>query len=251
MPVNGLAGRRFLICGGGSGIGEATALFLAEAGGEVAVADLDGRAAARVAQECGSGDSYTYDQSDPQSVTELFAAVRRRGEINGIAVIAGAHPGKIALLDVEPELFRKIHGINSLGVLLVLQSAVTHLAEDGRSSIVVASSVAGIRPVAQDAIYASSKASAQAVVRAAALEYAAQGIRINAVLPGTVITPLAVSQSSESEIRETSARTLPLRRASESREIASAIAFLLSDDASSMTATELIVDGGLAAAGPV
>lgn len=248
--MNGLAGRRFLVCGGGSGIGEATARFLAESGAAVAVADLDGQAAARVAQECGSEESYAYDQSDPQSVTELFAAAGQQGEINGVALIAGAHPGKIALRDIEPDLFRAIHGVNTLGVLLMLQSAVAHLATDGRSSIVVASSVAGIRPVAEDAIYASSKAAAQAIVRAAALEYAAQGIRINSVLPGSVITPLAVSQSPEAEIHETAARTLPIRRPSKSREIASTIAFLLSDDASSITATELIADGGLAASGP-
>lgn len=248
--MNGIAGRRFLVCGGGSGIGEATARFLAERGADVAVADLDEHAAARVAQECSSEESYTYDQSDPQSVTELFAAVSQKGEINGVAVVAGAHPGKVGLQDIEPGLFRKIHGVNSLGVLLMLQSAVTHLAKDGRSSIVVASSVAGIRPVAGDAIYASSKAAAQAIVRAAALEYAPEGIRINSVLPGSVITPLAVSQSSEAEIHEAAARTLPIRRPSASREIASTIAFLLSDDASSITATELIADGGLAASGP-
>ncbi|MGC0251848.1 SDR family NAD(P)-dependent oxidoreductase [Pseudactinotalea sp. Z1748] len=248
--MNGLADRRYLVCGAGSGIGEATAHFLAAQGARVAVADLHRDTADRVAEEIGTSDSYAYDQGDPTSVEEFFDAAAGAGPIHGVAIVAGAHPGKIPLQDVDPELFRRIHGVNALGVLTMLQSATRRLVRDGRSAIVVTSSVAGIRPVAQDAIYASSKAAAQAIVRSAALEYAAEGIRINSVLPGSVLTPLAISQSSEAQIQEVAARTLPIRRPSASQEIASTIAFLLSDDASSITATELVVDGGLAAAGP-
>ncbi len=248
--MNGLADRRFLVCGAGSGIGEATAHFLAEQGARVVAADLDGDAAARVAQEISSGESFAYDQSDPASVEAFFEAAAGAGPIHGVAIVAGAHPGKIPLQDIDPQLFRRIHDVNALGVLTMLQNATRRLVRDGRSAIVVTSSVAGIRPVAQDAIYASSKAAAQAIVRSAALEYAHEGIRINSVLPGSVITPLAISQSSEAQIHEVAARTLPIGRPSESREIASTIAFLLSDDASSITAIELVVDGGLAATGP-
>jgi len=135
-------------------------------------------------------------------------------------------------------------------VMNVLQRAIAAVVDDGRSSIVVVSSVAGIRPEIRDAIYASSKAAAQAIVRSIALEVAARGIRVNSVLPGSAVTPLAMSLASLEAIESDAARTIPLGRSADSAEVASAIAFLLSDDASYITGTELIVDGGLFANSP-
>ena len=122
--------------------------------------------------------------------------------------------------------------------------------DDRRSSLVVVSSVAGIRPELHDAVYASSKAAVQAIARSAALELAPSGIRVNSLLPGSVITPLALSLLSRDEIVAAAERILPMRRPAEPSELAGAIAFLLSDDASHVTGTELIVDGGLFANSP-
>ncbi|MBN9620914.1 MAG: SDR family oxidoreductase [Actinobacteria bacterium] len=249
--MRGLAGRRFVVCGGASGIGEGTARRLVDEGGAVVVADRDADAAARVAGELGErAVSIGYEQGDPESVARLFRAVAAGGPVNGVAVVSGVHPGRIPLADVTVAAQRRVHDVNVLGVLLVLQQAVAAVADDGRSSIVAVGSVAGIRPVEQDAVYASSKAAAQAAVRSVALECASRGIRVNSVLPGSALTPLASSLRPIEAIREEAVRSIPLGRPAESAEVASAIAFLLSDDASYITATELVVDGGLFAGHP-
>lgn len=249
--MRGLRGRRYLVAGGGSGIGEATAARLAEEGALVAVADRNAEAAAGVAARIGAGAApFSYEQSDPASVARLFEQVAAGGPIHGVALVAGVHPGSIPLAHITAEEFTRVHEVNARGVLIVLQHAVPALEPDGRGSIVVVSSVAGIRPVQNDAVYASSKAAAQAVVRSVALEVAHLGIRVNSVLPGSAITPLALSQSPLEEIERGAREAIPMRRPSSAAEVASAIAFLLSDDASSITGTELIVDGGLAAGRP-
>lgn len=253
--MRGLAGRRFLVCGGGSGIGEATAERLAAEDAVVIIADRHADAAARVVAKLPKpAESFQYEQSDPDSVAELFASVTARGPLNGVAVVAGVHPGYIPLTDITVNTFLQVHGVNTLGALLVLQQAVNSLAADGHSSAVVVSSVAGIRPVAKDAVYASSKAAVQAIVRSAALEYAGRGVRVNSVLPGGVITPLAVGQEMVDAIAGGAVKppspSIPLGYAADASELASAIAFLLSDESSHITATEFIVDGGLFAGHP-
>ena len=245
--MKGLEGRRYLVCGGASGLGEATAVRLQEEGAHVVIADRNVDAARDLATALGGCEYFEYDQGDPASITALFDAVSSAGEVNGVALVAGVHPGTRALAEVDPATFRGVHDVNALGILLCLQEAARIVARDDRSSLVVIGSVAGIRPVARNAIYASSKASAQAITRSVALELAGSGIRVNSILPGSAITPLAISQSSLETIREEAERVIPLRRAAEASEVASAICYLLSEDASYITATELIVDGGLAA----
>lgn len=248
--MNGLTGRRFLVCGAASGIGEATALRLAAEGAVVILADRNADSLTSVVQQIPGATAMTYDQGDAASIAALFAKVTAAGALNGVAVVAGVHPGLIPIADVTVDSFRDVHAINSLGVLLVLQQAVAAVARDARSSIAVVSSVAGLRPVARDAVYASSKAAVQAIVRAVALEVAGEGIRVNSVLPGTAITPLVLSESSIDEVWEGAAASIPLRRPATAAEVASTICFLLSDDASHVTAVELLVDGGLAAGRP-
>lgn len=249
--MRGLQGRRFLVAGGASGIGEATAHRLADDGAHVVVADRNADAAERVAGELGADAEWVvYDQGDETSIGELFDTVLAGGPLNGVAVVAGVHPGAVAFADITSATFLDIHRVNVLGVLRMLQLAAAGVVDDRRSSLVVVSSVAGIRPELHDAVYASSKAAVQAIVRSAALEFAPDAIRINSVLPGSVVTPLAVSLTSHEAIVRDAARILPMRKPAESSEVAGAIVFLLSDDASHITGTELIVDGGLFANSP-
>lgn len=247
--MRGLEDRRFLVAGGGSGIGEATARRLVEEGARVVVADRNAAAAERVAAEI-DAEWAAYDQGDAQSIRTLFRAVADGGPINGVAVVAGVHLGAIAIADITTEDYAQVHGVNVLGVLRMIQQAASCVVDDRRSSIVVVGSVAGIRPEVLDAVYASSKAAAQAIVRSAALEFASRGLRLNSVLPGSIVTPLAVSLTSLESIERDATQVLPMGRPGQSAEVASAIAFLLSDEASHITGTELIVDGGLFANSP-
>jgi len=248
--MNGLKGRRFLVCGGASGIGEATVRRLVAEGADVVVADRDASRTAAILAELPRAEAVEYDQGDPDSVAAMFETVASGGRLDGVAVVAGIHPGQIPLADVTPATLARVHGVNAFGVLAVLQHAVAAVTDAGHASIVVVGSVAGIRPVARDAVYASSKASVQAMTRAVALEYAGRGIRVNSVLPGSAITPLAISQGSLEAIHRGAAASIPLGKPATADEVASTVCFLLSDDASHVTATDLIVDGGLAAGGP-
>lgn len=249
--MRGLRDRRFLVAGGASGIGEATVLRLAEEGARVVVADRNGAAAARLAATVGDAAEWVeYDQGDTASIDRLYAAVVDNGPLNGVALVAGVHPGAIAFDDIPTAVFADIHAVNVIGVMRMVQLATRHVVDDRRSSLVVVGSVAGIRPELHDAVYASSKAAVQALTRSAALEFAPRGIRINSVLPGSVITPLAVSLTSHEAIEREARRILPIGVPAAASEIASTIAFLLSDDASHVTASELVVDGGLFANSP-
>jgi NAD(P)-dependent dehydrogenase (short-subunit alcohol dehydrogenase family) len=214
----------------------------------VIIADRDLARATQIAGEIG-GTALGYEQDDPSSVAALFREVAAGGPLHGLAVVAGVHPGHRPLAETTEEGLVAVHGVNAAGVLSCLREAAGALVDDGTAAVVVVGSVAGIRPVARDAVYASSKAAAHAIVRSAALELAPR-IRVNTVVPGFAVTPLSVSQSSREAIDETSERILPLRRPADAAEVASAICFLLSHDASYITATELLVDGGLAASGP-
>lgn len=249
--MRGLDGRRFLVTGGASGIGEATARRLVQEGAVVIVADRNVEAATRAAGELGAGAEWlAYEQSDEDSVADLFSQASSVGPLHGVALVAGVHLGAVSLAGITSNDFSYVHGVNVFGALNVLQRAIDAVVDDGRSSIVVVGSVAGIRPENRDAVYASSKAATQAIVRSMALEVAARGIRLNSVLPGSAVTPLAVSLTSLEEIMSEASRTIPLGRPADSAEIANAIAFLLSSDASYITGTELIVDGGLFANSP-
>jgi NAD(P)-dependent dehydrogenase (short-subunit alcohol dehydrogenase family) len=249
--VRGLEGRRFVVAGGASGIGEATARRLVEEAALVVIADRNAHAAAGIAGQLGPRAEWlAYEQSNEESVAQLFDTVLENGPLHGVAIVAGVHRGAIPLADITSDDYAHVHGVNVRGGLQVVQHAARSVVDDRRSSIVVVGSVAGIRPEIRDAIYASSKAAVQAVVRSAALELAPRGIRVNSVLPGSAVTPLAVSLTSLADIEQEAARIIPLGRAADAAEVASAIAFLLSDDASYITGTELIVDGGLFANSP-
>ena len=246
--MHGIAGRRHLVCGGASGLGEATARRLHAEGATVIVADRDVARAEVIAGEIGAV-ALRYEQDDPASVAALFREVAATGPLHGVSLVAGVHPGQRPLAETTVDGLDAVHAVNVGGILSCLREAAGVLVDDGTGAIVVVGSVAGVRPVERDAVYASSKAAAQAMVRSVALELA-PSIRVNTVLPGLAVTPLSVAQSSRAAIDEASARILPMRRPADAAEVAAAICFLLSSDASYITATELLVDGGLAANGP-
>ena len=122
--MRGLEGRRFLVAGGASGIGEAASHRLAEEGAPVVVADRNAAAAERVAGEIGNRAEWAeYDQGDTASIDRLFATVTSGGPLNGVAVVAGVHPGAIAFADITATAMLDVHRVNVLGVLHMLQDA--------------------------------------------------------------------------------------------------------------------------------
>ena len=132
--MRGLAGRRFLVAGGASGIGEATARRLAEEGALVVIADRNAAAAARIAGDLGTTAEWmVYEQSDAESVVDLFRQVSDAGPLHGVALVAGVHLGSIALADITPTAFAHVHGVNVQGVLRVLQLAVDTVVVDVRN----------------------------------------------------------------------------------------------------------------------
>jgi NAD(P)-dependent dehydrogenase (short-subunit alcohol dehydrogenase family) len=118
----------------------------------------------------------------------------------------------------------------------------------GRGSLLAVGSVAGIRPEANDSIYASSKAALGAALKSCSQEAAAFGVRVNAILPGVIDTPLLRSQLDDVGQMDEISRMIPAQRIGQASEVAAAAAFLLSDEASYITGAELVVDGGLATA---
>lgn len=248
-------GRRAIVTGGAAGIGRATAERLAREGAHVIIADIDEALADETSRAINSGgllaSSHVLDQSQTESIEALAEYLLRDGGVDVVCINAGVHPGNqdFGLLTID--VWDRTHAVNSRGAFLFAQRMVPLLKIRGGGSIVLTGSVAGHRPAARDAAYATTKAALHALGRSLALELAPSGIRVNSVLPGIAATPLSLSQAAEAGVSiDAVARYIPLARVASADEVAAAIVFLASEDASYITGIELIVDGGLAAAGP-
>jgi NAD(P)-dependent dehydrogenase (short-subunit alcohol dehydrogenase family) len=245
----GLDGRAFIVTGGAQGIGEACARRLAVDGAMVAIWDLDAdrgntlatglsRGGARAA--CWRCDVSVKDQVDAALAATLAAFGRIDGLVNNAGIFRAA-----PFLDVTEADWDAVIAVNLKGYFLVGQAVARELAKAGRGAIVNMSSVNGTLAIPSIASYNASKGGIDQLTRAMALALADQGVRVNAVAPGTIATELAraaVLTSDEARARILS-RT-PMKRLGEPREIAEVVAFLLSDAASYMTGEVVFVDGG-------
>ncbi len=147
---------------------------------------------------------------------------------------------------VTANVIDEVHGVNVRGVTILAARMLAKFKAAGHGSLVAIGSVAGLRPEPADAVYASSKAALQAAMTSFSQEVAASGVRVNTVLPGIVDTPLFRSQVTRPGEMDEIASTIPARRIGHASEVAAAVAFLLSEDASYITGAQLVVDGGLA-----
>lgn len=255
--VERFAGARVLVTGGASGIGLAVARRFAAEGAWVAVADRDHQALSAARNDGLSGEWILLDQTSEESVDSMTATLLDNGGVDVVCANAAVHPGRTLLEELTVESWDATHRVNLRGTMLVARAAARLIrarsandrAVAGGGAVVFTSSVAGFRPVAGDARYASSKAGLQALARTVALELAPEGIRVATVLPGFALTPLLMERNGDE--LDTLAAAVPLGRIGRAEEVAAVIAFLASADASYVTATEIIVDGGLAARGPL
>jgi len=233
-----LQGRRIIITGGASGIGRATAALFAKHGAAVAVLD-------RTASPDGVA-SFEVDVSDAASVRQaVAAAVKALGRLDGVVNAAGIFSAA-GLADTSAELFSRTLAINLTGTFLVIQATAPYLLDSGGGSIVNIASGVGITPTGPGSTaYVASKGGVIAMTKALAMELAPT-VRVNVVCPGAVDTPMTQSflRTPSGGVDPAIANRYALRRAADPDELAAAILFLTSGEASFVTGITLPVDGG-------
>jgi len=243
-----LDNRVIAVVGAGSGIGEAVALGCGRQGAKVVCLDLDGAAAAAVAETIsesgGDAESGGLDIAEGQAVTASFDSVRERlGALDGVVCTPAVNVRK-PLLDYSDEEFDRVVDLNLKGSLHVLQSAGRIMRDQGSGSVVVFSSIRSLVVEPGQGVYAATKAGLVQMTRALAVELGEHGVRANAIAPGVVETPLTQPILSDTAWAEAYARRNALGRWAQPEEMVGAAVFLLSDAASYITGSVLFVDGG-------
>jgi NAD(P)-dependent dehydrogenase (short-subunit alcohol dehydrogenase family) len=250
-----LDGKVAVITGAGSGIGRVAASLFAAEGARVVVADVvadqAAAAVAEIVEAGGSALAVTVDVSDEAQVSAMVAAaVRTYGGLDVLFNNAGIFPADDGgILDTPPETWQRVMEVNLKGVWLGCRAAVPAMLDSGGGSIVnVASFVALVGAATAQMAYTASKGGVLAMTRELAVEYARQGIRANSICPGPIETPLLAELLSDPERRQRRLVHIPIGRFGRPEEIARAALFLASDDASFVTGSALVVDGGITAA---
>ena len=248
--MKGLAGKSIIVTGGGSGIGEAVARLMGEAGCRVTVADRNAEAAeasaAAIRAAGGEAHAVTTDVSREADVRAMVdAAIATFGTLDGACNAAGvAQTGKL-LHEVTLDDWDRCHGVNLRGLFLCNKYEVAAMLERKGGAIVNIASTAAMVGFPNGSEYCASKAGVMGLVRGGAIDYATRGIRINAVLPGGTLTPMLKSaMAADPGLEPALAAVHPMNRFAQPDEIAGAARWLLSDEASFVTGTSFAIDGG-------
>ncbi|MBZ4320169.1 3-oxoacyl-ACP reductase [Streptomyces huiliensis] len=246
-----LPGRTAVITGAAGGIGLATARRLASEGARVVCADIDEKAGQAAANEVG-GLFVRTDVTDPTQVEALFKAANDTyGSVDIAFNNAGiSPPDDDSILTTGLDAWKRVQEVNLTSVYLCCKAALPYMRAQGKGSIInTASFVAVLGSATSQISYTASKGGVLAMSRELGVQFARDGIRVNALCPGPVNTPLLKELFAKDP--ERAARRLvhvPVGRFAEAEEIAAAVAFLASDDASFVNAAEFLVDGGISGA---
>ncbi|MGY4099387.1 SDR family NAD(P)-dependent oxidoreductase [Nocardia sp. R16R-3T] len=254
MPLDGLQGKAALVTAGAQGIGAAVAQRLVKEGAQVAIVDIDEARLKSFADSLGdSAIAIVGDASTPEGVEAYLArTVEAFGRIDLAHLNVGIGNKPNFLADSEIDDFDKVMGINLRGAYLGLRGVLKcFLDQGGGGSIVMTSSINGIGGTPGSTIYTASKHGIIGLVRSAAREYGPQGIRINAIVPGfvetTALLDLLDADGRGAERRAEMESTVPLGRWAQPAEIAAAISWLLSNEASFVSGSAMVVDGAATA----
>jgi len=247
-----LEGKVAIISGGARGMGAAEAKLFAREGAKVIICDVledEGRQTEAEINEVG-GDA-VFVKLDVTSQDEwenaVNTAIERFGKLDILVNNAGIIV-QSTIEDMTVELWDKVMDVNAKGVFLGTKTAIPHMKEAGGGSIVNISSISGI--VGQDNVnagYNASKGAVRIFTKAAAVQYAKENIRVNSIHPGPIATPMTAEGRADPERVALTAERTPLGRYGEPEEVANAVLFLASNEASYVTGSEIVVDGGYTA----
>lgn len=241
------SGKTVLITGAATGIGRATARAFAKAGANVVIGDVDPRADETVELITKDGGSAISQKTDVTNSDQVKALVERAvTEYGGLDIAfnnAGLLPPTAPLVEQTEADWHKVIAVDVTGVFLAMKHQLAHMVKAGRGAIINTASVAGLRADPGMAPYVAAKHAVAGLTKAAALDYATQGIRVNAIAPGLVRTPMTERWLDDPEIRDRVLADSPIGRAAEPEEIADLVLFLASDQAGMITGAVYPIDG--------
>lgn len=246
------ADRVVLVTGGAGGIGAAAARAFADEGAIVAVADRNGDGTAATAGDIraagGRARAYTVDIADEASVNALVDGIV--ADLGGLHIAfnnAGVPTPILPTFDeLTPEIWRNVIDVNLTGTYLCMRAEVPALRASGGTAIVNTASIQSLRASAGQAGYIASKHGVAGLTKAVALDVIGDGIRVNAVCPGFIMTPMMAPAVAVPEVKAMLEEMAPIHRIADADEVARAVLFLASDEASYCVGALLSVDGGLA-----
>ncbi|MFQ5513754.1 MAG: SDR family NAD(P)-dependent oxidoreductase [Myxococcota bacterium] len=247
-----LKGRVAVVTGAASGIGAATARRLAMEGASVVLGDVQAEPLAELTKALQSSgaaaDCQPCDVAEISQVEALFElAMTRHGRLD--IAFNNAGTGALALTpDMEPELWHRLVRVNLDSVYYGCRAAIRHMRKTGGGSIINTASISGLGGDYGLGVYNATKGAVVNYTRSVALDHGREGIRVNAVCPGAIATGLTRGLYKVPKVIEAFEEAIPMGRVGQAEEVAAAVSFLASDDASYITGAMLVIDGGLTAA---